>query len=84
MQISAAPPHRTPSLLRFLRQWGYAVEEVDEGVVEIEDETLGDALTLSRRLLIWSQANNGDAGIIGDGDAAEVAAPVDAPEVAAK
>ena len=52
---------------------GYSAEEVDSGVVEVEDETLGDALTLSRRLLIWSQVNNGDAQIIGEDDAVGLA-----------
>ena len=79
MDISAAPPQRIPDLLRFLRQFGYAAKEVEYGLVEVEDGTREDALTLSRRLLIWSQVNNGDAQIIGDDEAVEVAYSVHPP-----
>ena len=54
--------------MRYLRQMGYAPEEVDYGVVEVEDGTLEDALTLSRRLLIWNAVNNGDARIADERD----------------
>jgi hypothetical protein len=51
--------------MRYLRQMGYAPAEVGFGVVQVEDGTLEDELTLARRLLIWSQVNNGEAQIIG-------------------
>ena len=75
MDISATPPQRIPDLLRFLRQMGYAAEEVDSGLLEVEDGMREEAITLSQRLLIWSQVNKGDAQIIGDDEAAEVGAP---------
>jgi hypothetical protein len=65
MRISAAPPQRIFDLMRYLRQMGYAPEEVGFGVVQVEDGTIEDTLTLSRRLLVWSQVNNGEARIIG-------------------
>ena len=83
MRISVAPPQRVPDLLRFLREMGYAAEETDDGVVEVEDGTLEGALTLGWRLLIWSQVNGGDARIIGD-DARRSLLPLIRPRVAAE
>ena len=64
MDISAAPPQRIPDLLRFLRQMGYAVEEVEYAVVEVDVETVEEELSLSRRLLVWSTVNHATARVI--------------------
>ena len=64
MRISATPPHRTPDLLRFLRRMGHSADEVDYAVVEVDLETLEDALTLSRRLLVWGAVNAATARVL--------------------
>ncbi len=69
MKISAAPSHRVGDLLRFLRQVGYAAEEVEYAVLEVEGGGLEGATETSARVLadrigIWNSVNDGDACIL--------------------
>jgi hypothetical protein len=68
LRVSAAPK-RVDDLLRFLRQVGYVADEIDYGVVRVEQ--VPDrapegvfALALSLQLRVWNVVNDAEARII--------------------
>jgi hypothetical protein len=65
VKISAAPD-RVDDLLRFLREMGYVVEEVDYGVVAVERGSVKGvlALRLARDIRVWNAVNKTDARIV--------------------
>ena len=65
VKISAAPD-RVDDLLRFLREMGYVVEEVDYGVVAVERGSVTGvlALRLARDIRVWNAVNKTDARIV--------------------
>ena len=50
--------------MHFLRRMGHSADEVDYAVVKVDAETLEEALTLSRRLLVWNAVNGADARLV--------------------
>jgi hypothetical protein len=71
MQIDlSAAPYRTGDLLRFLRVTGYAAEEVDYGLIEIDVAALPPSalriapMTLALRLRVWSDVNGAEARLV--------------------
>lgn len=70
LKVSAAPK-RVDDLLRFLRQIGYVADEIDHGVVHVEQAsdrapagTFVLALALSLQLRVWNVVNDAEARII--------------------
>lgn len=68
LRVSAAPK-RVDDLLRFLRQVGYVADEIDYGVVQVEQ--VPDrapegvfALALALQLRVWNVVNDAEARII--------------------
>ena len=60
----SAEPHLIIDLVRFLRQLGYTVEEVEYGVVDAGELTLAAALQLRQRLQVWNAVNGADARLL--------------------
>ena len=68
IDLSAAP-HRVDDLLRFLRSMGYAADEVDYAVVEVQERTTRAdshvvALALALQLGVWNAVNDAEARIV--------------------
>lgn len=68
MKVSAAPT-RVDDLLRFLRHIGYTADEIDYGVVRVEQAQEPAAidvfaLALGLQLRVWNLVNDAEARII--------------------